>query len=470
MNEYENVFEDQKKYFLTKVLHTTSKERKAKIRKIKQWIFDHQQDIRDAIYKDFKKPEAEVDLTEVLPLISEINHTCSNLKKWMRPKRVRPTLVLLGTRSKIIYEPKGVVLILTPWNFPFLLTIGALISAIAAGNCAMVKPSEVALHTAELISKMISELFDAKEVTVFLGDKEIAQDLLKLPFNHVYFTGSPEIGKKVMGAAAKHLSSVTLELGGLNPVIIDDSADLKDAAVKLIWGKFMNTGQSCMAPNYIMVHNRIQEQLIEELKKAFERMYEADDASMKKCPDFARMVNQRHFKRVSDLITATLDSGAELVMGGVTDEGENYISPTILNNVPEDSPVMKEEIFGPVMAIKAYDELDDVLSTINKKDKPLALYIFSRSKKNIDKIISSTMSGSVCVNDTTVPFIHPNLPFGGVNYSGIGKSHGYAGFLAFSNEKSVVRQRRGFTSFSLVYPPYSEKVKRMIRLITKYFL
>jgi aldehyde dehydrogenase (NAD+) len=466
MDNYRERFEDQRKYFQAKVRHTSAGERIEKLKRIKSWIAEHRQEIRDAINSDFKKPSAEVDLTDIKPVVSEINDAVSHLRKWMRPKRVRAPLFLFGTRSKIMQEPKGVVLILAPWNFPFMLTIGPLVSAIAAGNCVIVKPSEVTPFTEKLIGRMIPEIFEPQEITVCPGDYRVAEELLKLPFDHIFFTGNPEVGKKVMKAAAENLSSVTLELGGKNPAIVDETADLKDTAEKLIWGKFMNCGQSCMAPNYVMVKKEIHSQLIAELKKAFEKLYPGTDTE--KNPDFARLVDPRHFQRVRRLVTETVNAGAELVLGGNFNEDDNYIAPTILNNVPLDAAVMREEIFGPVMPILRYENLDDVIEIINRDAKPLTLYIFSASRSNIKKVIAHTSSGGTCINDTTIPFAHPYLPFGGVNYSGFGKAHGHAGFLDFSNERPILKQKRGMTTLKLTYPPYTRRVKQIIQLVIKY--
>lgn len=468
MKEYQKVFEAQKAFFQSTVRHTTARERIAKLRRLKSWIFDHQADIRQAVYDDFRKADAEVDLTELKPVLTEISHASSHLKEWMRPKKVKPNLLLLGTRSYILPEPKGVVLILAPWNFPFMLTVGPLVSAIAAGNCAIVKPSELTPHTADLIKNMVGELFDLREVTTFLGDHLVAQALLKLPFDHIFFTGSPEVGKKVMKAAAEHLSSVTLELGGQNPTIVDESADLKDTAEKLVWGKYFNCGQSCMAPNYTFVHERVHDALLEELRKAYARLY-PENNGVRENPDFARVVNERHFRRLKKLVERSVKKGAAVAIGGEMAEEERFIAPTVLDDVPLDAPVMQEEIFGPVLPIRRYQQIDEVLEFINNGEKPLALYVFSRNRKNIRRIVNSTSSGTVCINDTTVPFVHPNLPFGGTNYSGIGKAHGYYGFMAFSNEKAVVKQKRGFTSLKLVYPPYTSGVKRIIQWVLKYF-
>lgn len=465
---YTDLFKIQKRHFQATVKNSSANDRIEKLVRMAGWIKDHHQDIRNALYKDFKKPEPEVDLTEIKPILAAIDQVKSNLKGWMKDKHVKANMQFLGTSAKIMYEAKGVVLIISPWNFPFMLCLEPLVAAIAAGCCVVLKPSEMTPNTALLLEQMIGDLFEEDEVAVRLGDAEVAKELLTLKFNHIFFTGSPKIGSLVMQAAAKNLSSVTLELGGQNPVIIDESADLKDAAEKLVWGKFLNTGQSCMSPNYVYVHRSIQDYFLVELKKAFERMFSLNDAAMEHNSDFGRIVNRMHFNRVKALIQDSVKAGAEVVFGGKMKAADNYISPTVLNNVPEDAPVLHNEIFGPVLPILPYDDIDDVIEHINLKDHPLAVYVFTKSDKQADRVISQTSSGTVCINDTTIPFAHPNLPFGGVNTSGIGKGHGYYGFLAFSNERAVVKQRIGLTSLKLMYPPYTEKVKQTLQLVMKW--
>ncbi len=468
MKDLKALFDQQNQFFLHKVKSTTASERIAKLQTLRRWIYAHQRDIEAAIYKDFKKPAIEVALSDMKPVLKEIDHICGHLKSWLKPKKVPPPLAYLGTNSKIIYEPKGVALILAPWNFPFMLTVGPLVSAIAAGCCAIVKPSEMTPNTSDLIRNMAQELFDEREIAICLGDYTVAQALLKLPFHHIFFTGSPQVGKKVMAAAAETLASVTLELGGCNPCIVDETADVEDAAQKLIWGKFFNCGQSCLSINYILAHTSVHAALIKALRRNFAKMYAADAGQMAANGDFARVVNARHLARVCDLIDRTLSAGAEVVLGNDRNQADNYLSPTILNNVPPDAPIVREEIFGPVLPITTYDRLDDALTRINAEEKPLALYIFSRSKMNIEKTIGTTSSGSVGINETTIMFAHPHLPFGGVNYSGIGKAHGYSGFLAFTNERSILQQRVGFTTLKLLYAPYNRLTQQVANFVFKY--
>lgn len=463
----EHTFRELEEHFYSTVKHFSLRQRKMILKKLKKWVLDNRQQIRDAVYNDFKKHEAEVDVTEIRPVVSEVNHALKKLDNWAAPQKVNPDLSLLGTRSKVIIEPMGVVLVLAPWNFPFNLTLGPFISAIAAGNCVIVKPSEHTPHTSQLIKDMAEALFDPAMVRVFTGDYHVASTLLKLPFHHIFFTGSPRVGKIVMREAAENLAGVTLELGGQNPAIVDRTADLKDTARKLIYGKFMNAGQSCVSINYLLVHQDVQHALIRHLKDAFEALYGSPEHIVHNA-DFPRIVNHHHFQRICSLLDDAVENGAELVMGGERNEADRFIAPAMLTNVSQSAALMQDEIFGPLLPIVPYQELDEALRYINTKPRPLALYIFSTSNKNIDYSIQKTTAGSTAINDTTLQFVHPELPFGGINHSGIGKAHGYYGFMAFSNQRSVLRQRRGFTSFKLVYPPYTKKVQKIIDFIIKY--
>ena len=466
--EMEELLKKQRARFFAKIKNSTAKERIEKLDLIKTWIVENQSAIQTAMIADFRRPESEILLSEITPLLLEIDHLKSNLSEWMNTRRVPFHLFFLGTRSRIIYEPLGVCLIFVPWNFPFYLAVGPLVSAIAAGNCAILKPSEFTPNTADVLHMMISELFDDEEISLQGGNVEVAESLLKLPVDHIFFTGSPENGKKVMAAAANNLTSVTLELGGRNPAIVDETANLKDAAQKMIWGKFLNAGQACVAPNYVFVHETIKDAFHEQLKAAFSKIFITETGSMADCPDFGRIVNTTHYNRISTLLLRTLDAGADVVIGGEMNEDEHYISPTILKNVTPEMPVMQEEIFGPVLPLLSYKNIDDVFEYINQQEKPLSFYYFSRKRKKIKKALDATSSGSACINEISLVFAQPELPFGGVNHSGHGKAHGYSGFLAFSNERAVLKQRRGFTGMKLFYPPYTRRVKKMTSWLIRY--
>ncbi len=443
---------------------TTAAERKAKIKRILDYTMGNLSALEQAMYEDFKKPAAEVVVGELLGVKTEAKHAMKNLKRWMRRKKVPMPLSLIGTSSYIKYEPKGNSLIISPWNYPYNLAIKPMIAAIAAGNTVMLKPSEMTPHTSGLIKQMIAELFPEEEIAVFEGDAQVAQALLALPFNHIFFTGSPQVGKIVMKAAAKHLASVTLELGGKSPAIIDETAKLKSAAAKLAWGKWFNNGQTCIAPDYALVHESIKDGLVEALKKSIDKMYDTS-AGIENSDSYCRIVNERHFGRLKGILDDAVEKGATIEYGGNTEASDNYIEPTILSNVTDDMRVMQEEIFGPILPIVPYQDESEVLSTINSREKPLALYISSRSSNNIQSILSKTSSGDAVVNDYLIHYGHPDLPFGGVNNSGIGKSGGYTGFKEFSNERGIMQQKFGDLSF--IYPPYTHKVMKAIRFMIK---
>ena len=450
------------------ISRTSAKVRIAKLKKLENWIVKNKQSIRDAIYKDFRKPAVDVDLTEIFTALSEIKHAVKHLQKWLRPHRVKRTMALITAKAWIQYEPRGVVLIIAPWNYPFNLLIAPLVSAIAAGNCVILKPSELAKNTSHLVSKMAEELFQKNEIAVFEGKKDVSTELLKKPFDHIFFTGSTAVGKIVMEAASKNLSSITLELGGKSPVIVDETANISDTAQKIAWGKLLNGGQTCIAPDYILAHESILPQLLEELKIVIQKFYGKTDQEITAPSDYSRIINKRHFRRISQVLDETIKSGAILKIGGVLNNTEKYIPPTILTNIMPESAIMEDEIFGPILPILTYDKIDYAINLVRSKPKPLALYIFSKNQQNIGRILSETSSGGVCINDTVIHFSQTNLPFGGVNASGMGRSHGFHGFKTFSNEKAVVKHNR-FSLLKLLYPPYTKRVQKMVDLIIKYF-
>jgi aldehyde dehydrogenase (NAD+) len=443
---------------------STAAERIAKLKKLEAAVNARKQAIYRALAMDLHKPASEADLTEIMPVISEIHHTVKHLGKWMRTKRVPATMALLGTKASIRYEPKGVCLIISPWNFPINLTLGPLACAIGAGNTAIIKPSEMTPHCSAVLAELIREVFDPAEIALFEGDAAVSTALLALPFDHMFFTGSPAVGKIVMAAAAKHLSSVTLELGGKSPVIVDATADAAKAAKSIMWGKFVNVGQTCIAPDYVYVHETVLPKFLDAAKAAIAKMYGAD---AKASPDYCRIVNEKHFGRVKRLLDDATAHGAAVVTGGVADAAQNYLAPTLLTNVDAGSLVMQEEIFGPVLPIIPYTDVAQPIAQINAHPKPLALYVFSKDERNIEKILSETTAGGSCVNMTVLHFSHANLPFGGVNNSGIGSSHGIFGFKAFSHERAVLREQMSATS--MLAPPYTAKVKMLIGLTLKYF-
>ena len=447
---------------------STAEERIGRLQKIQSWIAENRNAIHEALYKDFYKPNPETDITEIYPVQAEIKHAIKNLKEWMKPQKVKTPLTLLGTRSYIQYEPKGVCLIIAPWNYPFNLLLVPLVSCLAAGCTAVLKPSEETTHTSDLLERMIGELFKPSEVSLFKGGKEVAQNLLKLPFDHIFFTGSPQVGKIVMKAAAENLTSVTLELGGKSPAIVDYTTNLREAAERIAFGKWLNAGQTCIAPDYVLVHERVSEHLVQELKKVIAGMYGSEGSNAKNSHDYARIINERHFERLQNVLQEAADAGANVESGGHSDRSQRFMAPTVVTDVPEDCSLMQEEIFGPILPIRRYNHLEEAISYINEKPKPLALYLFSERKEVKREVLRRTSAGGVCINDTALHYLHPNLPFGGVNWSGIGKAHGHWGFLDFSNQKPVLKQRSGMTSTSMLKPPYTPQVQKMINLLLKY--
>ncbi|SFQ67184.1 aldehyde dehydrogenase family protein [Hymenobacter arizonensis] len=443
-------------------------ERRARLQKLHDWLHANRSAIHEALHLDFRKPAAETDMTEIWTSLVELKHTMKHLKQWMAPRPVGTSMALLGTRSWVQVEPKGVVLIISPWNYPFYLAVGPLISAIAAGNSVLIKPAEQTPATSALLERICQELYRPEEVTLVQGDKEIATDLLKLPWDHIFFTGSPEVGKIVMRAAAQHLSGLTLELGGKNPAVVDDTANLRDAAEKIIWGKFLNNGQTCVAPDYLLVQESVQPELLKELSAAIQRAYNPDGAGIQQSESLARIVNQHHFARLAGLLEDAQTRGATVAAGGAVDASQNYIEPTLLTNVPAGARILEEEIFGPLLPVLTFKSLSETTEYVNARLKPLAQYVFTNSAENRRYLLANISAGGAGINETVLHFAHPELPTGGVGNSGLGKAHGHSGFLAFSNEKGVMRQRVGFTGIKAMYPPYTPKVRKLIELLVKY--
>jgi aldehyde dehydrogenase (NAD+) len=448
-----------------KIGSTSAKERKVKLKKLKKAVeVTFRQEIRDALRKDFGKPQAEVDLVEIYPVTSEIKHALSHLDEWLSNNYVKTPLSLLGSSSYIKYEPKGVCLIISPWNYPINLCFGPLASAIAAGNTVIIKPSEYTIHTSAVMKKLIASVFPENEVCVIEGGVETSTRLLELPFNHIFFTGSPQVGKVVMQAAAQTLASVTLELGGKSPTIVDETAGIKLAAKRIVQGKLANAGQTCVAPDYVLVHQSKKDELVTALLQVISEFY---GQSISESADYVKMVNERHAARMIKYLEDAALKGAT-VHGGKTDVNQNYIQPTLVTDVPMDCELMRQEIFGPILPVIPYKNLDEAINLINSKEKPLGLYIYSKSEKNINQIISSTRAGNTCVNHNTLNYFNVNLPFGGSNNSGIGKAHGFFGFEAFSNARAVYRQHiPGATDF--LVPPYKNWKEKIIELTVKYF-
>lgn len=451
-----------------KIAQTGYKERIRKLEKLMNAFLKHKKEIQDAVFADFGKNPAETDLTEIFMITTEIKHTVKNLEKWMQPKYAKTPITFFGAKSRIHYVPKGVCLIISPWNYPFQLAVIPLVSAIAAGNCVIIKPSEYSPNTSEFIKKLISELFEENEVAVFEGDHFVGRTLTEMPFDHIFFTGSTQVGQKVMKAASENYTSFTLEMGGKSPVIIDDSVSLKEAVKKIVWGKFLNCGQLCTAPDYLLIPNNRYGEFIKWAEYYIKKFYGSFENIVNN-PDYCRIINLKHFNKIRNLFDNAVESGAKIEIGGIFDESLLYISPTIISSVPEDSGIMNTEIFGPVLPVIIYRNIDEALRIINSMPNPLALYIFSKNKKTIKYVLSNTSSGDVLINDVVVHFANPHLPFGGSRHSGLGKAHGFEGFRAFSHIRSVKKQPLKYSMGQLFYPPYTKTIKKLIDFTIKYF-
>jgi len=462
------LFEKQKDKALLLRKQSVS-ERKNVLRKFERFLLSNKERINEAIYKDFKKPFVEVELSELYPVLIEIRHALEHLEEWTRPRKIDAPMTYLGTRSEVWCEPKGVCLIIAPWNFPLNLCFGPLISCLAAGNTAILKPSEMTPHASRLIVELVADVFDEDQVATVEGDAEISSRLLQLPFDHIFFTGSPMVGKIVMKAAAENLTSITLELGGKSPTIVDRTANLKDAARRIAFGKFLNNGQTCIAPDYVLVHEHVREKFMTELKRSVIDLFGERGKIDESSASYSRIVNHRNFIRLDDLVKDAIQRGAKPELEGPSNPESRFMHPTILSCVPYDACIMEEEIFGPILPVLSFSSVNEVIAIVNSRPKPLALYVFTGNKNFRNQILRQTSAGSVCINDCVLQFNHPNLPFGGVNNSGLGKAHGRYGFLAFSNEKSVLKQKSGFTFLYMVYPPYTTKVKRIIDLMVRWF-
>jgi aldehyde dehydrogenase (NAD+) len=447
---------------------SSASERIAKIRKLRDSVIAHSGDWYKAAYADFRKPEAEVDQGEILPVCVEANDAIRNLKKWMRPKRVWPTALTLGTRSYVQCIPRGRCLIIGPYNYPVNLTLGPLVSAIAAGNTVILKPSELTPHSSGLIAKIVREIFSEDEVAVFEGEADVAQALQELAFDHVFFTGSPAIGKHVMAAAAKNLASVTLELGGKSPTIVDASANLKLAAVNVIWAKFTNAGQTCIAPDHVYVHENVKDEWVQLCRQELSRAYGTGLTEQQNSPHLAHVVNARHTLRIKALLDDARALGANTLAGGGVVEETCFIQPTLLDMVPSNARIMKEEIFGPVLPVISYNNIDEVISTINAAPKPLALYVYSETAAVIDKVLTQTASGGACINHAVIQFMHGNLPFGGVNNSGIGNAHGHYGFKTFSHERGVLRTQFSLAATLIRAGEASPAIRKLLKSLMKF--
>lgn len=448
----ETYFEKQKVFYMQQKTKSYAF-RKQQLNTLKTAIEKNEEEIKMALRKDLNKHPIESYSTEIGIVLYSINHALKHLKKWMRPKKVKTPKFNLFSKSYIYKEPKGVVLIIGPYNYPFHLVIEPLIGALAAGNTAILKPSEFTTHTEKVIEKIISQNFDPNVLKVICGDKTVTEKLLKLPFDHIFFTGSTRVGKIVYEAAAKQLTPITLELGGKSPAIIDGTAKLEMAAKRIAFGKMLNAGQTCVAPDYVYVESSVKDIFEEYLVKAFKSMYETNRQQ------FPVIVNQDHFDRIVNLIDKK-----NIVYGGKMHSEKRHISPTVLSDVTWDDAIMQEEIFGPLLPILTFSTIDEVITTLHDKDQPLATYIFSESKEVQTRLLNELSFGNGAINDTIMQAATPYLPFGGVGNSGLGTYHGKASFDTFSHDKSYLKNTTLF-DFNPAYPPYKSQEKLIKKLL-----
>lgn len=440
-------------------------ERKRDLKKLLKALLDNREAIANACRQDLNKPSAESDLSEVYPVKVEIKHTLANLDQWAARSYVSTPLSMIGTRSWVRPEPKGVVLIISPWNFPFNLTFCPLVSALAAGNSVILKPSESTPNCSALMAKIIADTFDPDHVCVVEGGPEVSSHLVSLPFNHIFFTGGPQIGKKVLKAAAEHLTPVTLELGGKSPAIVDRTANLEDAAQRIVWARFYNSGQVCIAPDYVLVDDEVADRFVKLVAKQVARFY-GDPINRQA---LSSLVHAGHFTKITAFIADAKKKGANVICGGEADEKTRFVPPTVLHDVSADMDVMTEEIFGPILPIINWRTVDEALSIVNQLERPLAYYIFSHSRANTRRFTNESRAGSSAINETFIQFIHPELPFGGINYSGMGKAHGKYGFDTFSNARSFVKQTFRWNAPLFAHPPYGAFTRKLADVLLRWF-
>lgn len=451
--EIKKLVEKQKKFFasgLTKDINV----RRDKLKNLHEAILRNEELIMDALLKDLNKSEYESYMTEVGIILADISHTLKHLKKWSKRKRVRTSITQAPGKSYIYYEPFGVSLIIAPWNYPFHLALSPLIGALAAGNTVILKPSNYSLNTSKIIKKIIEEVFGEEYVAVVEGGREENTFLLDQRFDYMFFTGSVAVGKVVMKAAAKNLTPVTLELGGKSPCIVEKSADLKVAAKRIIWGKLVNAGQTCIAPDYVLADSQIKDELLQLMKEEIIGFYGTNPLC---CDYYPKIISAKHYKRLMDLTV-----GEDIYYGNETDGIK--IAPTIINNVSWDALIMQEEIFGPLLPVIEYNNIFDALEEIRAREKPLALYLFTKSKEIEKKVLRDVSFGGGCINDTVLHFSSKSMPFGGVGNSGMGNYHGKYTFRTFSHEKSILK-KGSLIDIPLRYPPFNKKTSFLKKIL-----
>lgn len=449
MSNFHAILDKQRAYFRDG--HTKSLDFRIKqLETLKTLLKENEEELMNAVYEDFKKPPFETFGTEIGLIINEINFALKNIEKWVRPQSVPSSLVNFPSKNYILKEPYGNVLIIAPWNYPIQLCLLPLVGALAAGNTAVIKPSELTTQTSAVLEKLIATYFNPEVATVVLGGVETSSELLELPFNYIFFTGSTRVGRIIMQSAAKRLIPVTLELGGKTPCIVDETADLEISAKRIVWGKFVNAGQTCVAPDYLLVQDTIRDEFLDHLKTAIVSLYGEDPS---RSDDFTRIINNEHFERLA----ALLHDGTT-VIGGETDASQCYIAPTILSEITWDDPIMKDEIFGPILPVLTFSDVDDAIAQILQTTRPLALYLFTSKDATEKKVLEQVSFGGGAINDTIAQLGNHHLSFGGVGASGFGSYHGKASFDSFSHQKSIMK-KNFLVDIPLRYAPYDDKIK-----------
>lgn len=458
MGDLKKVFLDQKEFFKTGKTKNIDFRIDA-LKKLKKAIKENEEDFLIALNKDLGKSKFEGYATEIGIVYDEINIHLKNLRYWVRKKKVKSSIIYFPSKNYIYKEPYGVALIIGPFNYPFQLVIAPLIGAISAGNCAVIKPSESSLNTALLLEKVINKTFQGNYIKVVAPTegKEAVTELINTPYDYIFFTGSVGVGKIVMEAASKNLTPLTLELGGKSPCIVDKDSKIELAAKRIVWGKLLNAGQTCVAPDYLMVHKDIKDELLKKLVEEIEKQYGKD---IKNNEEYPRIIRERDTEKLKEYF-----NDGKIYYGGEYDISDRFIHPTILTDVQANSPVMENEIFGPILPVIEFSDIDEAINFVNSRPKPLALYYFSESSSNIEKVLKDTTSGGVTINDTVIHVAQTSLPFGGVGNSGMGDYHGKASFETFSHSRSVVK-RGTFIEFNIRFAPFKDKI-RLLKKVMK---
>lgn len=451
------------------IASTTAHERISKLKKFRHALVESKEDFYNAIWSDFRKSKFEAWTTEIFPAIEEFDYAIENLKSWMKERTGDSVNFLPTTSSYSKFEPKGQVLIMAPWNYPLLLCISPMISAIAAGNVIIAKPSHKTPHVSAYIASLVESVFDKSEVAIIEGDgASVGEELLQLPFDHIFFTGSPQVGAHVGEMSQKIHAGLTLELGGKSPVIVLDDVNIKDAAAKITWGKFLNAGQTCIAPDYLLCPKAVVAPLAKEIITNIQAMFGKTEEDRRNSYNLPRIIDAKAAKRLQDLIIDAVEKGASIAIGGKNDVADRYVSPTVLKDVSDQMDIMQSEIFGPILPIITYENLNQAIKIVQNRPKPLALYIFGKSPKAIKEIISRTTAGSTCINNTIIQIENLSMPFGGVGNSGIGNYHGFYGFKTFSHERNIMQQH-SFNAVKFFYPPYGvSKIQDFIKTVLSF--